>query len=281
MTSPSGVVVGFDDSPEAEVALTWAAGYAGMLGLPLTVVLVGTNMDPIVGDFRARTDESVEDWRLTAGVRLHELDVAQSSVVVRHGPVVPELLEASRDAAMIVLGSSGHSLAAGTFTGSVSQHVARHAHCPVAVVRETRSPHVRRIIVGVDGSEESLKALRFACERAQLTGESVTVIHGYTSLGSRMVSATGSSRDPGEVGRTAAHELVKGVCAGVARDYPSVEVVPEAIPVRAAQALVDASGAATLVVVGSRGRDAFTELLLGSVSQHVLHRAECPVVIVR
>ena len=79
----------------------------------------------------------------------------------------------------------------------------------------------------------------------------------------------------------AAEELVKDLCRECAAQFPDVEIVPEAIPVRAGPVLVDASRAASLVVVGSRGRDAFSEMLLGSVSQHVLTHAQCPVAIVR
>jgi nucleotide-binding universal stress UspA family protein len=74
--------------------------------------------------------------------------------------------------------------------------------------------------------------------------------------------------------------LVEAV-AGVQAEHPDVHLEPEAIPVVAWRALADASAAATLVVVGSRGRGAFSGMLLGSVSQQVLQHAQCPVAVVR
>ena len=69
--------------------------------------------------------------------------------------------------------------------------------------------------------------------------------------------------------------------AGVRAAHPDVVLVQEAVPVSPGQALVDASANASLVVVGSHGRGYFEGLLLGSVSHDVLHRAHCPVVVVR
>jgi nucleotide-binding universal stress UspA family protein len=69
--------------------------------------------------------------------------------------------------------------------------------------------------------------------------------------------------------------------AGLADTWPALEVETEAIPVPPSRCLADASQAASLVVVGSRGRGAFTGMLLGSVSQSVLHTAQCPVAVVR
>ena len=69
--------------------------------------------------------------------------------------------------------------------------------------------------------------------------------------------------------------------AGTRAAHPGVTLFQEAIPVRPAQVLVDASARASLVVTGSRGRGAFAGMLLGSVSHEVLHRARCPVAVVR
>jgi nucleotide-binding universal stress UspA family protein len=200
---------------------------------------------------------------------------------VRLGPVVPQLLRAATDAAMLVVGSSGHGLAAGTVTGSVSQHAARHAACPVVVVRPPRSPHARRIVVGIDGSRESQRALRFACERAETTGENVVAVHGYHSMSLRWLTLDGGASAPLLRRMAEADRFVAEETAGFAIDFPGVEIATEAIAVRPAELLVTCSASASLVVVGSRGRDAFAEMLLGSVSQHLLHHAECPVCVVR
>lgn len=275
------IVVGYDGSADAEAALAWAAATAHIQKLPVDVVIVATQMDPLIGRDRAQDDQAAAQRRDAALQRLEDLDVAESTVELCRGPVIPELIRASDGASMLVVGSAGHGLAAGTLTGSVSQHVARHARCPVVVVRPQRSPHTRRIIVGVDGSAESGRAFQFACERALSTGESIAAIHGYTSLSTRMMNIDPAGT--GSVARTieAADRFVAEICAKFATDYPGVEIEPEAIAVRAGQVLVDASAAASLVVVGSRGRDAFAELLLGSVSQRVLHHGACPVAIVR
>jgi nucleotide-binding universal stress UspA family protein len=75
--------------------------------------------------------------------------------------------------------------------------------------------------------------------------------------------------------------LLSEALAGWSEKYPDVQVIAETIRVHPARVLADASEAAALVVVGSRGRGAFAELLLGSVSQNVLQQARCPVAVVR
>ncbi|TIC80445.1 universal stress protein [Nocardioides sp. GY 10113] len=274
------VVVGYDGSPDADAALAWAVESAGPLRRPVEVVVVGSAMDPVVGHFREQEDRRVERRRAAALDRLAELGV-DGTVTVRRGPTVPELLRASAGAAMLVLGSSGHGLAAGSLTGSVSQHAARHASCPVVTVRPARSTHAHRIVVGLDGSEESAKALRFACERAQSTGESVTAVVGFSSPGPAALGLDDADANRRVRRREDAERTAAAVCADCTSDFPDIDIVIEAIGVRPAKLLVDCSATASLVVVGSRGRDAFTELLLGSVSQHVLQHAECPVAVVR
>lgn len=274
------IVVGYDASPDADAALAWAAGNAAP-GDELSVVIVGTAMDPVLGDHRAAMDRVVEQWRSDAEERLSGLGLRPTSVEVRHGPVVPTLLQAAADASLLVLGSRGHALATGTFGGSVSQHVARHASCPVIVVRPPHTTSTPRIVVGIDGSPESVRALRFACERARRTGDSVTAIHAHFSPLAHVLTFDGAQSPIADRQLAEGERLATELCRASIEEFPDLEIEAESVPVRPAQALVDASGAATLVVVGSRGRDAFAEMLLGSVSQHVLSHARCPVAVVR
>jgi len=181
---------------------------------------------------------------------------------------------------MLVVGSHGHGRVTEALLGSVSQHVARHASCPVVVVREPTRSEAARIVVGIDGSGGSAAALEFACRRAELTGEAVVAVHAW-KIGQVLVDGRGLL--PDTIGPMLDdHELLLSESvAGVRADHPDVTLLEEAIAVAPGQALVDASKTASLVVTGSRGRGAFAGMLLGSVSHEVLGRAHCPVVIIR
>lgn len=259
------VLVAYDASPSAETALDWAAENIAAT-TDLRVVLVASETEPVTSRHQHVARTAVEKWRTAASDRLATLGRADSSIDVRHGPVVPQLLEAAEKASMLVVGSSGHSLVVGTLTGSVSQHLARSAPCPVVVVRPCHSTAAERIVVGVDDSSASVRALRLACEKARRSGGTVTAIHGFTPADRQLADA---------------EMMVRDAVRDCAAEFADVPIDLAAVPARAAHALVDASRTASLVVVGSRGRDAFTEMALGSVSQHVLHHAECPVAIVR
>lgn len=271
------ILVAYDGSTDSDLALNWAAGEARASGLALRVMTVhDTQVTPWPPYESERDVERVAQAELLLKELGHE-DVAVETGI---GAVVPTLLQAAKDAAMLVAGSEGHGRAAEFFSGSVSQHLARHATCPVVVVRAPKSPDANRIVVGIDGSADSMAALDFACRRAERTGEVVSAVHGW-KLHSTPMDVNGPSR--AEIGRQFDDEDVTlgESLAGVRAAYPDVVVIDESVPVAAHKLLVDASENATLVVTGSRGRGTFTGLLLGSVSNAVLHRAHCPVAVVR
>jgi nucleotide-binding universal stress UspA family protein len=83
------------------------------------------------------------------------------------------------------------------------------------------------------------------------------------------------------VGMESAARLLAEAIAGIRSAYADVDLTTQAVAVSADRLLLDFSADASLLVVGSGGRDAFAELLLGSVAQHVLHRDECPVAVVK
>jgi nucleotide-binding universal stress UspA family protein len=273
------IVVAYDGSPDAQTGLTWAVRTAVQTEQPVLAV-VATATDVLMPQRTLLWGDHLKEVEASAERILSEALLTDVAVELRPGPVVPVLLDAAQGAALLVAGSRGHGQVAGTMTGSVSQHLARHAPCPVVVARPVAHSGARRIVVGVDGSGGSDAAVEFACRRAEVTGEEVTLIHGWRDNSAsgttrREVSATFMERIADE------ERMLSEAVAGVRAEHPDVHLVPEAIPVVAWRALADASAAATLVVVGSRGRGSFAGMLLGSVSQQVLHHAECPVAVVR
>ena len=136
------------------------------------------------------------------------------------------------------------------------------------------------IVVGVDGSEESKQALRWALGEARLRGARVVALRAWIyptlAAGGLIPVATDLFE---QLAQNEAKELaatVEEVTAGEA-DVAVDQVVVEDAPARA---LVAASEDAELLVVGTRGHGGFSGLLLGSVSQQSAHHASCPVVIV-
>lgn len=287
MTTPMTtlpILVAYDGSPDAQLALRWAAEESLRTRAPTRVLVVNEVPPPTWGTAAGMAvvtrgfvlDPSV----LLDGAKqvMTDAGVGTSTIDQRSGHVVGELLRAAASASSVVIGSSGHGRVGEVLIGSVSQHVARHATCPVVVVREPRDGAADRIVVGIDGSQRSAAALDYACRRAEATGETVVAIHGWHV---RTPSTDVWSHEPRSVATEERELLLAESIAGVCADHPDVRLEQEVVPVAPEDCLVDASASASLVVVGSRGLGFFSGMLLGSVSQAVLHRATCPVAVVR
>ena len=137
---------------------------------------------------------------------------------------------------------------------------------------------MKRIVVGVDGSESSVRALQWAVEQAARDGAVVEAVHSWHIP----YAAGGLGGMPFDVqmladGARATLEEVVGRVDASGLSEPVVSTLEEG---GAAPALIEASRRADLVVVGSRGHGGFVGLLLGSVSQQVASHSHCPVVIV-
>lgn len=272
------MLVGYDGSAEADLALEWAAQTALLEHRPVQVAIVDDWSIAMPG---------IPVWSESHWIELEEratqvltqAGVDDQTVSRKRGPLVATMIDMARDSALLVLGSRGHSRAGELFMGSVSQHLARHAPCPVAVVRAAEGS-TNRIVVGLDGSPASEEALGFACRRAERTGEKVTAVRA-AKVGTVLLDGRGRMPDSLNEFLDEQEKQLESSVAEAAAAYPEVAIEPEFIALSAADALVEASRHASLVVVGSRGLNAFTGMLLGSVSHEVLHRAHCPVVVVR
>jgi len=280
MTTNQPVLVAFDGSDHAIRALRWAVDHARLTHDRLRVVVIAmpvASTAPFLRDY----EESFATSAAALARDITRHGGVEADVEVHRGWTIPTLVDEAKDAPMVVVGSQGHSALENQWLGSVSQHLAGHAPCPVAVVREAADPSARRILVGIDGSESSQAALRLACERAELTHEEVVAVHCY-QLPSVISPAFGVRPEDVEMRYVdEAERLVSDLVAGTAAEHPDVQLRATAVVGRPARTLVDLSASASLVVVGSRGRNPFFEILLGSVAQETLHRAACSVVVVR
>jgi len=288
---PPAVVVGVDGSTASGAALAWATDAAARRRAQLRIVH-GLGLPTALGVGPATRRSAGEDAREAA----HRLLTESAAYARRTRPEVdvatvlgPEaapavLLDEAGHEDVVVVGSRGLGGVRAIMLGSVSVRASSRAPCPVVVVPGVGEPAPLRgrLVVGVDGSEASVRALRFGLGEALLTGAEVLVVSGWeVPLAADAASLAAEAGSPGEgVFERRCGEMVTGVLAEVVDDrtaHLEISVVRErADPV---EALLRAAEDADLVVVGSRGRGGVRGLVMGSVSQGVIHRSRVPVVV--
>ncbi|GAA0904948.1 universal stress protein [Pseudonocardia zijingensis] len=284
----STVVVGVDGSEPARRAVRWAAQEAVRRGLPLRVVMAFEWMSgqPVglaaLGDRYRDVMLDTARRQLTEAAQLAEheqpaLEVQQQLVV---GYPIPVLSAEAEHAELVVIGDRGVGGVAGLLLGSVAVALASRAECPVVVVRgEAEVPDpAAPVVVGVDGSPISEAALAFAFEAAAARKVPLVAVHTWWDL---IVDPTMAPLLDWDAIENDEREVLAERLAGWAEKYPDVHVQRLVSRDRPAHALVEQSLRAQLLVVGSRGRGGLAGLVLGSVSNAVLHRAHCPVAVVR
>jgi nucleotide-binding universal stress UspA family protein len=280
------VVVGVDGRAHTRNALDWAIDEAvrRRCGLRLvhgrSVPVQGPHIEPLM----AASDEVSKRVLHEAEQRIHSVSPS-TPVTTATGIGSPAMLlvDASTDAGLVVVGARGRGTVSSAFLGSASVDVAARAHCPVVVVRElpTSSSPPSGVVVGSDGSALSSTAVGEAFGEAHARQAPLTVVHTWlldfddTSLPAVDAQALQDST----VRRASA--ITAQVVADWSAKFPDVEVTTLVLNAHPVEALAELSREAELVVVGSRGRGGFRGLLLGSVSQGVLHHAHCPVMVVR
>ncbi len=284
-----GILVGVDGSPSSKAAVEWAARDAVLHNLPLSLVHVLA--PPVVMTFpETPMPPGYTEWQHEQGERhLREaVEIAESQGADLHvdaeiavGSTVPMLVDMSRDAARLVVGSRGHGLLRRSLLGSVSSSLVRHAHCPVVVIHEgppegDPRPATAPVVVGIDGSPVSEAATALAFEEASLRGVELVAVYAWHDTGVLDFPGIDAAAMESDGELALAERL-----AGWRERYPDVTVRRVVVCDRPADQLVEQSQQAQLVVVGSHGRGGFTGMLLGSVSLAVVQSAHAPVLVVR
>jgi len=285
--SSNEIIVGVDGAAPSRTALRWASREAARRGAELVVLLAYNWRVPgtpaILGP---ELEQAAQDQaELVVADAVGEAHAIAPTVSVRGHAVLadpaPALVNAGRDGAMIVVGSRGRHGFPAALVGSVSQQVALHAHGPVVVVRGKAEPAEGAVVVGFDGSPGADEALRAAFEEANLRDRRLTVVKAITTtLPSWPVSLPPLAYDR-EAVRLAAQADLEHMLESWSAKYPDVTVAARAVIGNPSRVLIAASQGAQLIVVGTRGHGGFAGLLLGSVGLHLLHHAECPLLVAR
>lgn len=308
------IVVGFDTSRESEAALQWGAQLARLRNVPLIVLHAAGWEHPDWTPQQAGVAQVALDGAQAiaeegaALVRSDWPDVQVKPVGVLKGAAAA-LQEQSADAQVVVVGNRGRGRLRSALLGSVAFAVSAHAHCPVVVTggHSTPMPGAEApIVVGVDGSDHSMVALDHAAELAHQSGAPLHIVAAWVAPGwntwppvrNEGVGTGSVAANPWQIlydvgggAQTSLAAEIPRAAAGVVRrsrdrvvqKYPDLTVEddtfegePEEIVTTYARDV-----RAALIVVGARGRGDLASLLLGSVSRGVIHRAECPVLVVR
>jgi nucleotide-binding universal stress UspA family protein len=208
------------------------------------------------------------------------IDVEQQLVV---GFPIDVLSAEAERAHVMVLGDRGLSRIDGLLAGSVSSALAAHAPCPVVVVRgierEPSQMASMPVVVGVALPSTNEAAIEFAMQAAAARSAPVVAVHAWS--GKMLLPGMATIMADWNLVETEERRALSEKMAGWAEKFPGVPV--EVIVSRDAPAhsLLAEAARAQLIVVGSRGRGDFAGIVLGSVSNALMHRAPCPVAVVR
>ncbi|WP_328457884.1 universal stress protein [Amycolatopsis sp. NBC_00438] len=276
------IVTGVDGSVESLDAVRWAARAARLRGAPLEIVHA-LDFPALLAGGVVPPPEEMKDVLRARGRRYlraaAELAAAQGvpDAATRLDPdrAAQALIEASRTAALLVVGSSGHGKLTGLLAGSVASALAGHASSDTVVVRgdtwDEPGGADRPVVAGIDGGEASERILTTALAEARARKAPLAVVHA--------ADETEHSRAGHEARTDAGHRLLTDRLH--AHDTEGVTVDEVVVAAHPRRALIERSAAAQLVVLGNRGRGGFPGLLLGSTGQALLHNAACPVYLVR
>lgn len=284
------VLVGVDGSDTSDVAARWAAREARRLGWRLHLVcaysLPSFTVASIDGGYSALDDSAIREGAqavLDEAVERAGGDGLEVTSSLETGDAAGVLVELSRDAGLAVIGTRGRGGFADRLLGTVSSALPAHAHCPTVVV-PVRENHdvlgpIRKIVVGVDGSDSARVALERAIDEAELWDADLTAVVAVpVATGAGMLAWLPAPVEHEAVLEEVAAGLDAAVDAAVAgRD---LEVKRHTLDGTGAALLTEFSTAVDLIVVGTRGRGGFAGLLLGSTSQTLLHHAVCPIMVV-
>lgn len=275
-------------------AVRWAAERASASGSSLRLVHVVDDDSAIVARAAAAPGEATSVESIDAERQVRQcLDDAAALVMgiddgievvttLERGSPVDVFERISADAGMLVVGSDWHGGRRASRRRVLSLRIAAVSRAVVAVIPDLDPGGRRGIVVGVDGSHISDRALAFAADEADRTGEPLIAVHswdvvamvgGEYGYGAPVIAADDLS--------LAESEMLEAALAPVIAAHPGLEIVRSVVAGDPVHDLTEAAAGASMLVVGSHGRGALARFLLGSVSQGVLADLVAPTIVLR
>ncbi len=284
------IVVGIDGSQHSANALEWAVGRARLGGEQLELVnAYGMTYTVDFYGYHGVAAESIH-WMIefskelldAAEARVHEL--APELVCTKTSDLghAADLVAArSKGADAVVVGRRGLGSAASALLGSVSNRLTSQVGCPLVVVGDGDLPTTGPIVVGIDDSDFSTNALRYAIAEAAVRTTSVRAVAAYD------LPRQGSMDDPEAGARMragaeaeASETITRALGAAQEEGAAPVTVEPVVAEGRAAEVILSHAEDAQLIVVGTHGKGLVRRILVGSVSRQVLTDADRPVAVI-
>lgn len=282
------IVAAVDGSEISYRAVAWAAAEAELWHWPLHIVVayglaLGRETHTSLGTAEMKALRA-ETARVLAEAERVARSAAGDTIAVTTEAIdelaLPALLSRSTTARMMVVGNRGRGAVRRAILGSVSTGLSRYARCPVVVVPGAaevgRAALSKPVVVGVDGTRNSLPAVRTAFEEASQRKVSLIAVHAGSDSSGYDLPAGGWERV-----RPTKDALLREALAEISEEFAEVTVEQHVAYDTPVRALLEYAAGAQLLVVGSHGRSGFEGMVLGSVSTALLHLAECPVLIVR
>ena len=286
-----GMIVGVDGSEAAQAALEWAIARTEQFGpirpvhswdYPISVWApspFGPGMAPPAAEMEAAAQEAAEKLVADLGD-----DVPHEAPIVEHGDAGTVLVEAARDAELLVVGTRGRGPLRANVIGSVAGHCADHTPVPLVIVphRDGLVPAgpSERIVVGVDDSDHAHAALRWAVENAPAGAEIHAISAWQTPVDGPILY--GVNRFDLKALRAAAqatvNEAADKVCAELGVD--AGRIIREIAEGDPRWVLLTQSENADLLVLGQRGRTGLSHFFLGSTTTALVHRPQCPTAVI-
>lgn len=289
LTMADHIVVGVDGSAAGERVLEHAAARAARIGVALEIVHVTelpsvleptglTMAAPDIDQLQAISEELLADARARVTEQQPGVDVATRNEVGNPAQLLAEL---SEGADCLFVGRRGVGAVESALLGSVSASLASTARCPLIVIGDRAPiPTDGPLLVGLDDSEFSVAAARFALAEAAGRGTTVRAVNGYRTAPLAVPTEPELIEALKEGEKAEAERALESALTAAGADRAGVEVQRIVVEAAPAEAVLSQAKDAQLIVVGSQGKGFVRRLVLGSVSRQILQEAELPVVVI-